>query len=52
MEISKSVDILSSHKKYAEGFTLEKFLLFEICAFLKSDVFVCWHTETIEYVNK
>ena len=46
------MQLLPSHKKYAEGFTIKNLLVFEICTSWKSKMFVCKHTETIEYVNK
>ena len=48
MQIWKSANSSSKKKKYFEGITLKHVLLFEICARVICETFVCKHSETIE----
>ena len=52
MQIWKSTKIfVLIWKQYAEDFTLENLLLFEICVREICEKFIYKHSETIEYVK-
>ena len=51
MQIRKSANIFIITRKYVEDFTLNHYLLFEICASEMCEKFVYKYSETIEYVK-